>query len=205
MKPDLERARQAMLEEYRSSEKPLSWRSDALAITALNIAVCIGVIAVAASMQSPYLSGVPRILTITSLFLLIVLGGIFSVRPKGRFALQSIVVLSAIAVLCVMLPAVWKDDGLAFFADADCALAELGIAVLPTTATVIVLRKFAYQRLRTIVGGLGASATGVLVLHFTCSNGEFYHLLLFHLVPGALVTIAAVLIRSRMKSHSFVP
>jgi Ca2+/Na+ antiporter len=205
MSPDLERARQAMLAEYSSSKEPRSWVWDALGLTALNVGLCVGISAVVAWTQTQHSSEVLRELTAASLFLLIVLGGVFSVKPKGRFALQGIVGLSTLAVVSLLLAASGKSGGLAFFADADCALAELGIALLPTIATVFVLRKFAYQRLRTIVGAIAASATGVLVLHFSCQNGELRHLLSFHLAPGALITIVLVSIRSRMKSQSFVP
>jgi hypothetical protein len=205
MNPDLERARQAMLAEYSSSKEPRSWLWDALGLTALNVSVSLGIIAVVAWTQTQHSSAVWRELTAILLFLLIVVGGVLSVRPKGRLALQGIVGLSSLSVVSLLVAASGKSGGLAFLADADCALAELGIALLPAIATVFVLRKFAYQRLRTIAGAIAASATGVLVLHFSCQNGELRHLLSFHLAPGALITVVLVLVRSRMKSQSFVP
>jgi hypothetical protein len=205
MNSDLERARQAMFAEYGSSKKQRGWLWDALGLTVLNVALSLGIIAAVAWTQAQHTNAVWRELTAVLLFLVIVLGGVLSVRPKGRLALQGIVGLSSLTIVSLLLAASGKGGGVDFLADADCALAELGIALLPSIATVFVLRKFAYQRLRTIAGAIAASATGVLVLHFSCQNGELRHLVSFHLAPGALITILLVLVRSRVKSQSFVP
>jgi len=80
-------------------------------------------------------------------------------------------------------------------------LVVLGLSV----ASVLVLRRFAYQPVRALVGGLGAAATGVLVLHFTCVVGALSHVLVFHVTPAVLVACALVAVRSKVASQAFTP
>lgn len=56
-----------------------------------------------------------------------------------------------------------------------------------------------------VVAGLAAGAGGLMTLHLHCPNGTLGHLLLFHLVPSALVSLLAVGVRRRLSSASWAP
>ncbi len=92
-----------------------------------------------------------------------------------------------------------------FWADADCALAELAIAAVPAAVTIATLRRFAFQRNRAILGGVAAAATGLLVLDLTCPADSMAHAFSFHLLPALAVVTIASLVRATMTSHTYTP
>ncbi len=106
---------------------------------------------------------------------------------------------------CAHFMTLRADSGRSFFADADCALAEMAVAALPAIATVALLRGFAYRTERALTGGAAAALVGLATLDLTCPAGGVGHVLAFHLAPALGVVALAALWRRRARTRTFVP
>lgn len=133
------------------------------------------------------------------------LGSIWALRP-GKAALRWSVMAAfgVVAVLSLVLLS-GLDSGRPFMAGLSCALVDCAVTIVPIAVVVALSMRFAAQPSHLVVGALAGSAGGALTLHLHCGNGTVAHVAVFHLLPGLVLAGAAVLVRSRMKSKSFVP
>ena len=180
-----------------------SWVADAAHVLLLNLGVS-ALIAVGWALSQPVELAL-RWPSAGLLLALVVGASVTAVRPGGRLAQLGVLALAAVAGAGLLLTATGRGAELPWLADADCALAEIGVSLVPAIATTLVLRRFSYQPLRALIGGLAAGATGVLVLDLTCAIGAVSHVLAFHLAPCAGVALALVAVRSKLTSQTFAP
>ena len=203
MSDDLRRVRATVFAALKTPPVARPWRTDAARVLLLNLGVSALVLAGWALVQPAGLA--PRWVSAGLLLALVVCGSVTAVRPGGRLTQLGVLALAAVAGAGLLLTATGRGAELPWLADADCALAEIGVSLVPTVATALVLRRFSYRPLRTFIGGLAAGATGVLVLDLTCEIDAASHVLAFHLAPCAVVALALVAARSKLRSQTFAP
>jgi hypothetical protein len=195
--------REQLLREAQTA--PLrSWRIDASVWVIINLAM-VGAVVTAVAHTDNGVGAALRWGCAVALLMLIVIGSGSAIRPGGRQWQTAMLGLAVLIVPLLVASSSWRTPTHGFFEDADCALAEAGISLLPVLVGAVVLRRFAFQARGAWVAGLAASATGLLALHFTCPVGELAHVIAFHAAPALLVAAALVWIRSRLSSSSFAP
>jgi hypothetical protein len=140
-----------------------------------------------------------------SLLAVCALGSFAAVRPGWRTARLGLLALAGLTMALVLIAATGFDPGRPFLGGIGCGLWEAMASVVPVIAAMVVLSRFAPDPLRTVVGGLAAGAGGLLALHLHCPNGMLSHLIVFHLVPWVLVTLAALGLRRLFRSASWAP
>ncbi|MDD9941590.1 MAG: hypothetical protein OXU20_11160 [Myxococcales bacterium] len=208
MSEDMDAMRRVlMVEAARSSPVARPWRRDALALLVVHGAMVVAALAVALWVLDhpptlrPAWGSASTVLLATA-----TLAGLISAVSLGRLARQFRTTSFAVGALAVSAHlAVFWGPSAPLLHDADCALAELAIAAIPATITVLTLRRFAYRFPRAVSGGMAAALTGLLVLDLTCPANGLLHAVLFHALPAALVLVAAVAARARGVSYSHVP
>jgi len=199
---ELDAMRDRILAEAEMARRS-SWRVDILKLIATYTVVGIVSLGLGLHFFHAELTPVP-----TSLALILgatVVGTIAVVIPRRVRLWTGVGLLSMVVAAFAHLATLSQGAGRSFFADADCALAELAIASLPAVATVVLMRGFAYRWERAIVGGGVAALVGLGVLDLTCPAGGFDHVLVFHLLPATLVGIVAALVRHRSATRIHVP
>jgi hypothetical protein len=202
MHDDLHAVREAVFASLKKPPLARPWSVDAACVLLLNLGVSALVVAGWARSQPAGLA--PRWASAGLLLALVVGGSVVAVRPGGRRAQLGVLALAA-AAAGLLLTAPGRGADRPWLADADCALAEIGVSLVPALATALALRRFSYRPLRALIGGLAAGATGVLVLDLTCAVGAASHVLAFHLAPCAGVALALVAVRSKLRSQTFAP
>lgn len=199
---ELDDVRRAVMAELREAPPPPSWRNQTLGLiglSALATAVSLGV-AVLLDLGHVTPRWPSAVLAST-----IVLTLIAAVRPGSRSLRHAALGLGALGIVAHVIGAATRDGSAHWLSEPGCAPAEIGVAIVPALATVSVLRHFAYQPVRALLGGVGVGACGLLVLDLTCHVPGVLHTLVFHVLPFVLVTLALVGLRRRARSRSFVP
>jgi hypothetical protein len=209
VKPEtVERIRSAAHAELARTPRPRPWWRDAVALVAINTAVVI-VFAVALGATRFFGNATsPAVLVAVAIptALVIVLGAVAAVMPGGRWAPMSALALVAVASVAIVLGGSGTKGGRSFLtAGLPCLSTELITATIPVAAVIAVSSRFAYDRLRILVGGLSGGATGLLALHLHCRIGTASHLVVFHALPWMAAAGIALFIRSRVRSRSFAP
>jgi hypothetical protein len=205
MSDDLVRIRAAALDELRREPVVRSWFADATRLVAVNLSTAFLLLNVIDWADGVQPRGALREVGALLLLAVMVFGAYFSVLPGGTRLRVGIAAVAVVALLSLAVAASDHPPGRLLFADGACFFAELGVSLVPAAVSLVALRGFSYQPSRALVAGLAAAATGVLVLQLTCDVGTLRHLLAFHFVPAALVTIGTVVIRSRLRSRTFAP
>ncbi len=203
MTDDLRHVRVAVLAALKKPPIARPWAADAARVLLLNLGVSALCAAGWALSQPAALA--PRWASAGLLLALVVGGSVAAVRPGGRPAQLGVLALAVVAAAGLLFTATGRGSELPWLADADCALVEVGVSLVPAVATALVLRRFSYQPLRALSGGLAAGATGVLVLDLTCEIGAVSHVLAFHVAPCAGVALAFVAARAKLTSQTFAP
>ena len=196
--------RAAVLSEARQPAMPRSWMREGAAISLVHIAVALSALfiadllydhsAEARSIGAPLFLGAAFCGVIATL----ALGRTarrFAVAGAGLFAFGAVAHVASRELT-------WE---IPWWASANCALGEFLMAALPALVTTTILRRFAFQAERALLGGVAAAATGLWVLDLTCPAHGAYHALVFHLVPALLVVAAALFVRRVLSSHTHVP
>jgi hypothetical protein len=204
MRDDLEAARAAALAELRREPVAVAWSTDAARLAAINVGVASVVLAPLACVRALHAGGALWWLAAALLVALAVGGGVLAVRP-GRRAHQLAVIGVALLLPALLVAAAHPSGLRPLLADWECGLAEGGVSAVPVIAATLALRRFSFQPLRALVGGIGAGAAGLLVLHLTCLVEGAGHVIAFHLAPFALVVAVLVVVRRRVATRSFVP
>ena len=134
------------------------------------------------------------------------LGGVFAaIMPRGRALRAGLGWMSVAVPALVLLGADGQGVCITVRQALPCALTELGLALLPATLGVLALTQVAFRPLRTWLLGVAAGSVGLFVLHLHCLDGSAQHLVLYHLVPWALVCGLTVLVRWRLPTRGFAP
>lgn len=200
---ELEKIRAHVLDEARADRSRRGWASLSAALLSAHavvggLALVIALVGLGARVDGEWI-------TAAVIAALVVVGVFAAVRPGGRAVRGLALALAAIGAIGTVLTSTGHHAPTWGWHDALCLAAEIGISALPTLATLIVLREFAPHVVRASVGGLGAGAVGVFVLHLTCPVEGPLHALAFHVAPWVMVTFAVVAIRARLSSRSFAP
>lgn len=199
---DINDVRNGVLAELRAEPPPPSWGLRTLGL----VLVCMAVVGSALGIAVVADLGTLRPRWPSALLLAIVVGScVAAVRPGSRALRVAVLGLALAGAGAHTLLAWTRGVATGWLVDPECAVAEIGVALVPALVTAAVLRHFAYQPFRAFVGGIGAGACGLLVLDLTCHVAGVFHALAFHIAPCALVVVAVLIIRSRLTTRSFVP
>lgn len=197
-------SRAAVLEEAQKPAATRSWIREAAGLFLVHGVVALASLAIAgvAYGHEPTTFGASTLLFIGAtgcgVIAALALG-----RMRQRFAASCAVLFVLGAVTHVARhDLAWASP---WWAYANCALGELVMAMLPGIATTVVLRRFAFQPDRALLGGVAAAATGLWVLDLTCPADGAFHALAFHLIPALVVVVIALLARRTVSSRSHVP
>lgn len=199
---DLDQVRALALAEARRS--PTSpWSHDVVRLAFVYLGVLGGSLAVGHWVFGAALRPVAS--SLVPLGVALVVGVVAAITPRhlGRWTWGAWAVIAV--GTCAHFMTLRAGSGRSFFADADCALAEMAVAALPAIATVALLRGFAYRIERALTGGAAAALVGLATLDLTCPAGGLAHVFAFHLAPAVLVVALAALWRRRARTRSFVP
>lgn len=145
-------------------------------------------------------------LTAASLLLLIAVGTWSALSPHGRRLRLITVGLAAVAALLIVAGATGEGGALPFWrAGLPCLATEVG-ATLPLLALLLwLLTRSSPGALKVVAAGLAGGAAGVFALHLHCPVSTVSHLVVFHLLPWAVLTGVALTVRRWMRTRSFAP
>ena len=204
MTDETEAIRAQLSRALRDDPPIVPWKVDVARLIAANVATCLIVVAAVSPWQPAHSGDGLWWLTAGALVAMMFVGSALAIAPARKNAAWIAVGLAAVCVFLLVRGA----DPLrhaSVWADAECALAEIAVSLVPAVLTALALARFAFQWIRAWVGGIAAAATGALGLHCTCVNESVVHVIIFHLAPSLLVALVLVAVRSRMTSRSFAP
>lgn len=131
-------------------------------------------------------------------------GALLALAPRRRWP-ESALALAGLSAAGVLLAADGRAANARFWDGATCLLTVVLLALLPLLAGLLLLVRVAYSPPRALAVGLLSAGVGLLVLQFHCTDGARPHLLVFHLLPWAVLGVAAVLLRRLLPSWSYAP
>ena len=149
----------------------------------------------------------PRWLFLTAFAVLaaLAIGGVFLVLAPRRRWLDVALGLAVLAPVTLLVAADGRVAGQHFLNGMGCLGMVLALALLPLAGSAWLLSQVAYSPTRALAGGLVSAGVGLLVLQFTCDDGSGPHLLVFHVLPWAVLGVAAILVRRALATRSFAP
>lgn len=200
----LELMRAALLAELAGPGLVRPWWKEAIGLGALHLLISV-VLALgwAVMMKEPLALRWQTAVLLQSSVLIVIAA---SLRPKhGELSLLSMVFVASSIFLLIGFAANSPSPTHPLFESASCALGELAASFVPASFSVLLLARFAFNRLRALLGGTAAALTGLLVLDLTCPLRDIPHVVLFHVLPCGLVIAGFVLVRARLRSRTFVP
>ena len=203
--PSLEAIHARSLEALRTtSVRP--WRRDAWLLAGLNAAVAVGATAVLGGARwRASTDARPRLALVgVLLFGTLTLGGMAALAPRRRHSLLFLV-LALLLPLGLMFAGQGLMSPLSAMQALPCALNIILIALLPLAATLLLLRRMAFDGRRTAALALASGATGLFGLHWHCMDGTALHLLGFHALPWLSLAAVAVALRRLLPTQSHVP
>jgi len=203
----LESPGRQVLEELRAHPKATPWWHEVL--------VLVGVYAGATALGALALTRVgllsntapPAVVAgLAALLLALMVGGaVVALAPARRVAWG----LVGTSVAVVALSLVLGGSGLvvkSFLAGVvGCMRTNVLLSSLPLVAALVMLRRSAYHPARAVAAGLSAGAVGLFLLHLHCPDGSARHLAFSHVGSWLLLGVVALLVRSRLPSHSHAP
>jgi hypothetical protein len=92
-----------------------------------------------------------------------------------------------------------------FWGGWSCSVVEVASSALPALVALLLLRRFAFDAWRALLGGVASGAVGLSFLHLVCGAGDWPHHLAFHALPCAVLAGALVLARRQVPSRSYAP
>jgi hypothetical protein len=201
----LEAIRAAAQAELASAPRVRPWWLDALVLVVVNVGIGVGLMAFLTPHLQQHTSLVLRWAGAAGLLTIASGGAVAAIRPGARSLRLGMVGLAIGSALVLLAAASGLDGGKSFFGGAGCGALEGAYSVVPVVVSTFVLSRFAPDVLRTLVAGLSAGAGGLVGLHLHCENGALSHLVGFHLVPWALVSVVALGVRRLVGSASYAP
>ncbi len=144
----------------------------------------------------------------SALLLAVLMGGAWlAISPSGARWRPALLLLAVAAAGVVVggSTGVSGDPRSFIAAGLGCILIELALSTVPVAAALWLLRASAFDPVRALLAGLSGGAAGMLCLQAHCANGERAHLLAFHLLPWAALTLAALVARRRLPTRSHAP
>lgn len=205
MNEQLEAIRRAAQAELGRVPTVRPWWLDALVLVGVNVLCGLGWSALFSFNLVQHRSELARNLGAGGLAAVCLLGALAAVRPGSR-NLRVLLVALAVGTVAVLLAAASGfDPGMPFLGGMGCGVSELAASTVPLGVSLWVLTRFAPDVLRTVVAGLAAGAGGLVTLHLHCTNGTLGHLVVFHLGPWVLVSLAAVGLRRVLPSATWAP
>ena len=131
-------------------------------------------------------------------------GALLALAPRRRWP-EAALALAGLSAAGVLLAADGRAANARFWDGATCLVTVVLLALLPLSAGLLLLVRVAYSPLRALAVGLLSAGVGLLVLQFHCTDGARPHLLVFHLLPWAVLGVAAVLLRRLLSTWSYAP
>ncbi|HTA19103.1 MAG TPA: DUF1109 domain-containing protein [Polyangia bacterium] len=198
------RARAAALAELRAAPVAARWTRKAARVVGASVVVCllVGAVAVAASLidargavaQGPFLA---------ALLVVVVLGGVGAVAPRGR---NLAVVVALVGAPIAMAAIAWaRGAGLPSTSPAwVCSVSHVGLDLIPLGFALAALRQSAWTWPRALAAGLGAGTVGAFLGELACHQGA-RHVLVHHVGAWLFVALACVAISRALPSRTFAP
>ncbi|WNG40002.1 DUF1109 family protein [Archangium violaceum] len=205
--PALESVRTQALEELAAHPKATPWWHEVLVLIGVYVGMtllgALGFTRVGLFLNSAPLGVVVGLAVLVGLAM--VGGAVVALAPTRQVAWGLVGTSTAVVALSVVL----GGSGLAvrsFLAGAiGCARTHMLLSALPLLAALVMLRRSAYQPARAVAAGLSAGAVGLLLLHVHCPDGSAPHLMASHVGPWLLLGGLALLVRSRIPTHTHAP
>ena len=199
----LDKMREVARAELRANPKARMWWVDATMLLAINLGV-VGIATFALSTSPAHVQPATSCWGIAAALLsLIGVGAWAAVRPGAQPLRLALLAIAALGAIWVGLGGSGLSPNRPFGAGIACAVTEGVVSAIPLLVALWITSRFAFDSTRAIVGGLSVGATGMFVLHLHCIDGGRGHLFTFHVLPWALVALAALAIRRMMPSRSY--
>jgi len=138
------------------------------------------------------------------LFGTLTLGGMAALAPRRRHSLLFLT-LGLLLPVGLLLAGDGLFSPLSPIEALPCALNVALIAVIPLTATLVLLRHMAFDGRRAAAVALASGATGLFALHWHCMDATAMHLIGFHVLPWLSLAAVAVALRRLLPTQSHVP
>lgn len=203
--PALETIHARALEAMRTSPvRP--WRRDAVLLAGLNAGVALAAMAVLGGARWRASDADRGRLALVGLLLFgtLTLGEMAALAPRRRhspFFLLLAFLLPLGLILCghgLMSPQSVSEA-------LPCAITVALTALLPLAATLLILRRMAFDGPRAAALALASGATGLFALHWHCMDGAALHLVAFHALPWLSLAAVVVALRRLLSTDSHVP
>jgi len=194
-----------LLREAVSAGKARPWWIEAALAMVLLLATAGGAVAALGMRQQ---QGHPLMgwTTAVVLLLLIAVGTWSALAPRARRLRWVSVGLAALAAVLIVVGATGEGAGRPFWhAGLPCLATELG-ATLPLLAVLLwLLTRSAPGTLKVVAGALSGGAAGIFALHLHCPVSTVSHLIVFHLLPWAVLAAVALWARRWLGTRSWAP
>jgi hypothetical protein len=205
--PVLARVRAAALAELRTQSRGLSWQRQAAGVVLTVLATTALTIEVGSLLSIVDLSRLAhRALPVTLLLVLQIAGVFLAIAPGRRLARFGAVLLAAAAAAAVVG---WRgtsgggEVGGAM-SPLACSLSHVAVDLIPLTAVLYALRRFAWTLGRAVLAGAAAGATGAIAGELACARG-WSHVLVQHVGSALLITLLCVIISRARRPDTFAP
>lgn len=194
------------LAELEAHPQPSPWWHEVLVLGGVYAVVTVGALGFTRLGQLLNSSSPWVVRGLAALLLAVMAGGaVVALAPSRRRSWGLVGTSAAVVALAVVL----GGSGLAvkglLAGCMGCVRTHVLLSALPLVATLVLLRRSAYQPMRALAAGLSAGGVGLFLLHLHCPDGSAAHLALSHVTPWLLVGGLAVLVRSRLSSRSYAP
>ena len=202
---DLAALRAAAQAELKARPRARSWWVDALLLLGVNLALGLGTSAALGWNTVQHASAAFRLVTAAALLVILGVGSVAAIMPRGRGWRLALVGLVLVAAGLTALGASGFDGGVTFGGGVGCAMTECALSVVPVGVALGLLTRFGFDPLRALTAGTAAGAGGLLALHLHCPIGTVEHLLAFHLAPWLGLAALAVVLRRVLPTTSHAP
>lgn len=182
---------------------PRSWRKDlllfALVSAGLTLAAALAIKATSGWTDAGFAG---RAAGLASLAAIQLTGAYASISPRARRAQIATATLAPLAMLLLVL---LRGPGQPSLASPwVCTFSHLGLASVPLTVGLLLVRRAAVTPLRALAAGLTAGTVGASLGELACGQGAA-HIAVYHALAWALAVILALLVSRGLKPDSFAP
>ena len=191
--------------ELAASPRARPWWVGALVLMAFNLVAAACAVLTLSSNAAFAKNPAARLAITMGLLLVMGAGALLGLRP-GRQAprVAMVAVTASVLALAWLMNSGSRLEG-PFWAGTSCAATEGLVSLVPLMTGLVLLTRFGFDPLRTVVIGISTAGVGLLALHLHCPNGAWEHLATFHALPWAMMIAVLFVVRRALPSKTFAP